>query len=430
MSAGGQPLGHGRIALFPRLRRPGIRLSSCIGKSSFGIGALLDIIVNSKDVAACGEAEFLTWHGGLAGLYNFKKSQFEGPFLFETKTCSEELKPFEEVPATKHATSSSAHDSTSSRPDSDGAREPASGASDASESFTLPSGSKGEELRIDSPSGTPVVTLTSPNGESFTTPQAPARVAGNAQFISSLSFQNPDQVVVELHHPQGGEWHIQEMPGSAPIGKLEGAQLTPAASVRAHVRHAHGRWTLSYEIAHHIAGTHVRFSESGPDGVHVLATVGRASGTVSFTPKDAAARKRTILAYLINADGIATHTLTVGHYVAPAPLRGGRVGHLRIIRHDGSALVTWGAATNTREYKIKVKGSDGRLQTLIRTPGSRSVSVANVLPFESFTTTVAAVGGPNMLPGKPAIVRLEAVKLHTHPGKHGSSKRGGSKRKG
>ncbi len=370
----------------------------------FGIGALLDIIVNSKDVAACGEAEFLTWHGGLAGLYNFEKSRFEGPFLFETKTCSEELKPFEEVPVNKHAGAS--------------ARE----ASLAGESFTLPSGTIGEELRVNSPSGTPVVTLIGPGGQRFTTPLEPAQVAGNGQYISSLAFGNPDQVVVLLEHPQGGEWHIEANPSSAPIGKLEGARLTPAASIRAHVRHAHGRWTLSYEIAHHVAGTHVRFSESGPDGIHVLATVNRTSGTVSFTPKDAPAPNRTILADVINAEGIATHTLTVGHYTAPAPLRGGRLSHLRIARRGNSALITWHAATNTREYEIRVEGSDGRLQTLIRTPASRSVSVANVLPFESFTATVTAIGGPTLLPGKPATIRLAAIEIHTHPAKRHTAK--------
>jgi hypothetical protein len=50
------------------------------------------------------------------------------------------------------------------------------------------------------------------------------------------------------------------------------------------------------------------------------------------------------------------------------------------------------------------------------------VSVANVLPFESFTATVTAIGGPTLLPGKPATIRLAAIEIHTHPAKRHTAK--------
>ena len=64
----------------------------------------------------------------------------------------------------------------------------------------------------------------------------------------------------------------------------------------------------------------------------------------------------------------------------------------------------------TRLYKIQVRGSDGRLVTVFRKPGSRSVLLTNVLPFESFTAAVRAKGGPNLLSGPVATGRLAAVK--------------------
>jgi hypothetical protein len=68
---------------------------------------------------------------------------------------------------------------------------------------------------------------------------------------------------------------------------------------------------------------------------------------------------------------------------------------------------------------VKVRGSDGRLQTFFIRAQRRSVVLANVLPFESFTAVVGARGGPNLLPGRSSTVRLPALK----PPRRHSSKR-------
>jgi len=401
----------------------------------FGAGVNGQIIVNKKDVGACGELSVEPfWHGSGQVVYSFEKSEFVSTELFESKTCKEELKPYEEVPLTKRA-GASARPSAARRAAARGALQPLGRASDASESFTLPSGMQGEELRINSPSGTPVLTLTGPGGQTVLTPVPPATVAAGKQYVSTVMPGHPDQVIVLLEHPQGGEWRIEQSAGSAPLGRVEGARVEPAASISARV-HAHGTapWTLSYKIAHLLAGTHVRFVERGVDSAHVLATVSRSAGTVTFRPEEAPAHARTIFAYVINAEGAVLHALTVGHLTAPTPVRGGRIPRLRIVRRGASsALVSWGAASNAREYRIKVKGSDGLLQTFFRRARARSVTVANVLPFESFTVTVTALGGRELLRGRPATVRLAPVEKAKHPAKHpakhGSSKRD-RKRKG
>jgi hypothetical protein len=52
--------------------------------------------------------------------------------------------------------------------------------------------------------------------------------------------------------------------------------------------------------------------------------------------------------------------------------------------------------------------------------------LTNVLPFESFTAAVTARGGPNLLPGPVATVRLAALKIKT---KAPTTKRRAGKRK-
>jgi PKD repeat protein len=390
------------------------------------ISAEVEALVNNKYIAGClGSSGF-----GVQGSYDFADGKVGGS-LFSFSNCSEQLKQYAEKALVKHeggfvggealrfpragargrdarGVAATGRLAVTGRPTPSGARLAAAGPSD---SFTLPSGTRGEELRIGSSAGTPVVTLSGPGGVSFTTPVAPGQiVAAAGRYIGAIAPDH-DQVLVYLSHPRGGEWHIQPALGSAPVDKLETAEGVAPATVRVHVRRTRGgSWSLAYRIDHHVAGTDVRFVERGPDSTHVLGTVSGASGMLRFTPQDAPGRGRTLLAYLTNSEGVPVRRLTVGHYTAPAAQRGGRVPHLRIVRRGASsALITWGAAAAARDYRIKVRGSDGRLQTLLRTPANRSVTLVGVLPFESFTATVKAVGGPNLLAGKPVSVRLAPI---------------------
>jgi hypothetical protein len=158
----------------------------------------------------------------------------------------------------------------------------------------------------------------------------------------------------------------------------------------------------------------------------VLGTVARAKGTLSFSPQEALGRTRKIYAYLLNSEGAAVRELTVGRYTAPGAFRPAKPRHARIVRHGTTAAITWGAVAGARQYKIVVHGSDGRLQTFFRKPHGRSAQLINVLPFESFTATIAAEGGRNMLPGPKATARLAPLKIKVPH----HAKRPGRKRKG
>ena len=104
--------------------------------------------------------------------------------------------------------------------------------------------------------------------------------------------------------------------------------------------------------------------------------------------------------------------LSVGHYSAPRAFRPGRAKHVSFKRNGTGALLKWSAASGARVYRIKIRGSDGRVQTFFRKPGARSVQIANVLPFESFTATVTAVGGADLLTGAAVNAKLGRENLH------------------
>jgi hypothetical protein len=376
-------------------------------------------LINNQYAAGCLHvgAEGI-FGGGVQGRYRFSDGNIDGG-LFGNDNCTDQLKPYSQKPLVKHSGGFVKEESLRFLPeigslpaglvDSAGGAV-ASAASAESDSFGLPAGTMGEELRITSASGTPVVALLGPGGQIYTTPATPGKLLTvPGQFMSAVA-PNPHQVLVLLRHPKGGEWRIQAVHGSPAIATVETSEEIPPATVRARVtRKGARRRSLAYKISRYIAGTRVRFVERGHDSTHVLGTVSKAGGTLSFTPQAALGRARNVLAYLLDGEGATIRELVVAHYSAPAASRPARPRGERIVRRRSSALLTWGPVSGARSYRIKVRGSDGRLETLFRKPGRRSVTVPNVLGFESFTATVTAVGA-DLLLGPSASARLAAVK--------------------
>jgi hypothetical protein len=99
--------------------------------------------------------------------------------------------------------------------------------------------------------------------------------------------------------------------------------------------------------------------------------------------------------------------LPVVRYSAPGPFRPGRPARVRIARRRNTAVVTWSAVPGARSYRVTVRGSDGRLETHILRASVRSVLIPAALGFASFSATVAAVGGKDMLPGRPVTAQVK-----------------------
>jgi hypothetical protein len=392
------------------------------------ISAEAAVLFNNQYVAGCLAAgEF-----GVQGRYRTSDGNIDGGF-FGFKKCDDELKQYKQKPLVKHSGGFVKEgESLRSLPAVGApwlaASPQAHAATGESQGFNLPGGTSGQELRIGSASGTPVVHIKGPGGQIFTTPATPGQIVtvGN-EFIAAIA---PDthEVIVFLRNPKGGEWQLQSLPGSGPVTKLESAQDVPPARIKASVRHKHGkRYSLAYKIANFVPGTHVRFVERGRDTTHVLGTVGGAHGTLTFSPQEGLSRSRAIVAYVLNKEGLPKRTLTVAHYSAPGAARAGRVRKVKFTRHGSAGLIAWSAAPGAREYRIKVRGGDGRVQTFFRKASSRSVAVTGLIPTDAYSATVLARGGPNLLPGPRAVGKLAALKPPKVV-KSGGKKKGKKKR--
>ena len=386
-------------------------------------------LVNNHYIAGCAFAGPF----GALGYWSFDTSSVGGEG-FIGGNCHDDLKPYKQVPLTHH------EGGFVNETETESLRAPltgvpladaplAAGRGHAGDATMALAGSPlGRDLRISSSSGTPVVKLIGPSGQSYTTPSQPGQVSmiGN-QFIAALGT-DPHNVIVYLSTPAGGEWHLKRAAGSAPISKVEEAEVSPPPSIKATVHHSHGKtWALSYRAKNLVAGTKVRFYERGKDSIHGLGTVTASKARLTFTPTEALARARTIYATVIASTGVPLQTLTVARYSAPHPFHPARPGRLRLARRGNTAVLSWGAVSGARLYRVKVKGSDGRLNTFFARPSHRGELLPNVLPSESFTATVTAEGGRNMLSGPGATARLAPQKIRT-VGKVGSGRRRAKKK--
>jgi PKD repeat protein len=388
-----------------------------LGVKLWIINAEIGALVNNDYVAGCLGAEF-----GIQGRYRFSDGNVDGGF-YGLSNCKDQLKQYQIVPLKEHKGGFVGEEvlrfpeygrlglgpfDVASSARTHGALASAGGGA----TFTIPRGKMGEELRVGSATGTPVVTLTSPDGERFSSPAAAGGTSEvKGKFISAVS-PDPHKVLLFLRNPRTGLWHIAAARGSAPITSVEGAEDVPPAVIRAHVhREGTNRYALAYSIGHFVRGTHVRFVERGRDSTHVLGTVSRASGKLAFTPQAALGRARTIVAYLLDAEGAPVRALTVTRYTAPRAQRPARPRRVSFKRSGTTALLSWSAVAGARVYRVKIRGSDGRLQTFFRKPRQRSVRITRVLPFETFAATVTPVGGAAMLAGQSATAKLARQKI-------------------
>ncbi len=399
-------------------------------------------LVNNTYAAGCLSA----FGGGIQGRYRFSDGNISGG-IFGFKSCGDELKQYKEVPLTQHSGGFVKSESLVRLRSPLGAGGPlvtmaASGggtittASGGGGTIDVASGQFGEELRIGASSGTPVVSLTSPSGKTYTTPVDPNVPTGvEGQFIAAVA---PDQreVIVLLLHPQGGVWTLAPAEGAPPIARVMAAQDVPPPKVHVRVREHRGRWRLAYRISNYVKGSSVQLFERGRDSGHVIATVHKAAGTIHFTPREALSRKRKIYASFTGADGTPKRTVAVAAYRAPTALRGGRLTHLRLVRRgNGTAVLSWAPTRGARGYRVKLRGSDGRLVTALLPAGRHTLTLREAYPWDAYTASVRALAGADLLPGPTAHARLRAAKskhvkivvLHRHM--HGKAKKGHGKAK-
>lgn len=255
-------------------------------------------------------------------------------------------------------------------------------------SFEVARGEQTAVVLLHGSGGAPAAILRAPGGQTITaTSSGPA--AGHA-LVARIGASGETEV--QIAGPEPGRWTVESAPGSAPILEAKAASQPGPPSIRARVRGAGARRTLTYTEKNIPKGTTVRFYEQGNGGAAPIGTARGVHGTIHFTPSDAKRGPRTILAFLIAKDGTPRPTLTVTRYTA-APPRPGRARAIVVRRHGSTLLISFRPGAGATSQTVAVRLSDGRGQVFFLAGKARTVSVRFVPRGVHAAVTVQAERG-------------------------------------
>ena len=267
-------------------------------------------------------------------------------------------------------------------------------------SFTVPAGAPSFGVAAFGP-GSPRVTVTDPQGHSFTTP-APGKLTDSQASYRTARLPGLNETTVTLVKPAAGRWTVSAAPGSTVQRVLNGVGR-PKPQVRAHVARLGGRNERLVYHVRQIPGQQVRFVEEAGSVSRALGAARNASGKIRFSAADGPGGKRDILA-LVSQDGFPRARLVVAHYTAPPPLKPSRP-RVRAHRAGKTVRIRWTRSRGAARYVVRALMRDGRRTQWIL-PGLRhSLRIPRVPGIDGGRFLVAGLTADGRA-GRPGSARV------------------------
>ena len=228
----------------------------------------------------------------------------------------------------------------------------------------------------------PRVRLTDPDGNVVFT--SPEKVLAAEEPGKWMYFANEKEKATQLivAAPKPGRWTVTPI-ADEPIVGLDSAEAIPPATLEATATKTGARAVdLDYQYVPQ-ADTEIEFFEMDPVGKSTMRTLGRVKpgdcakaapakpgvperkcGRISFEPTYGPGGKRKVVA-TISRFGKPVENRDVATYVAPPPLKAGRVRGLSIVRGRKGITITHRGSPGSAEYKLAavVDRGDRRLVT-------------------------------------------------------------------
>lgn len=286
--------------------------------------------------------------------------------------------------------------------------------------LNVAAGQTGLVLKIQGTHRAPRVELIAPDGATYTSPSARAKLERNRDMFIEDPRANTTNVAIA--QPAAGRWRIRALTGDAIVG-LEQATVEPMATLHVNVDGSGEHRILGYE--HQPQPDHsTRFVEVGGNyeqelgaaeghpckGIKPLHPDRPLCGEIHFTPAPGPAGTRHIYA-VTTMNGVETRRELVATYEAPPRPEPPEVPSEIVHRVPGGLSVGWGASREQIsvdrpvDYDVDVNLSDGRKLLLVLRKGDDHVTVPDVGPDVAADVKVSPVRDDDTL-GKTREVTL------------------------
>src|SRR5262249_14564207 len=124
---------------------------------------------------------------------------------------------------------------------------------------------------------------------------------------------------------------------------------------------------------------------------------------ISFTPADGVGGIRMIYARVYE-NGLLRREIALTKYLAPGPIRPGKPGRPRLVRHGTTLEAGWRAAGGPARDPAPIELGDGR-RILIPAGTARTLKINGVAPGLDATATIGGLSA-NGTPGHTVRIRL------------------------
>lgn len=255
------------------------------------------------------------------------------------------------------------------------------------QTIALPGGD-GRGVRIKGAGSRPGFTFAGPGGRTITV----AAGATDPSFGGNVAALpvGPDEVELQIKQP-AGSWTLTPAAGST-IASVSTAAALPTPKLSGRVGKAGGRARTLTVKAGDLGGQTLLVRELLPGGGTAEIGKVRNAGTTTlkFTPTDGPGGKRTIEAVVVSGDRqVGTQPITT--YTAPAPGKLPAPKSVTLKRSKTSITVKWKKVTGAGRYRIRVTGSDGRLQILTAEAKASKIVIADLTADDKVQVKVSAV---------------------------------------
>lgn len=260
-------------------------------------------------------------------------------------------------------------------------------AAGGAQTVVLPGGPRAG-LRVKGGGGRPGFTLAGPAGRSLTVPPGLAEPVLGAG-VAALPV-GPDEIELQVKDP-AGTWTVTPADGSA-IAAVTIARALPTPKASASVTKTGGRGRAITVKASNLGTQRLLVREVLPGGAASELGVVRKNGSsaLRFTPTDGPGGKRALEAVVIAGDR-QVDVVPLGSYVAPAPAKLAAPRSVTLKRSKTALTVRWKKVAGAARYRIRVSGSDGRLQILTADGKASRIQVADLTADDRVQIKVSAV---------------------------------------
>ena len=248
----------------------------------------------------------------------------------------------------------------------------------------VPSGQSAFGFAVRGSDGAPLVRVSGPRGERFTTPSDGEPLERrDALIIPATQLKT---TYVYLRRPRPGRWSIEPLDGSPAIDRVETARQLPRPRVRARARRRGGKVVVNWS-ARRIPGQRIELVDRA-DGVAttIQRSTSRGRGRVVFTPRNPLATRRTIEAVILQ-NGSPRPPLTAARYRLRKPRRPARVGKPTARRTSAGLTIRWRRARRARDYIVSVSAGTS---VLTRTTTARRVVTYRGAPAGRLTVRITS----------------------------------------